>query len=76
MLRRTIDSLLGMFQLAALLPLVLLSMLRARRRGADPGNPALTSTIGEFQFERAIEAYEGLIDAVLAEKRACATSPK
>lgn len=74
MFRRAVDSLLGTMLLAALLPLVILSVFRARRRRADTGSPAPSSTIGEFQFERAVEAYESLIDTVLEEKRACATS--
>jgi hypothetical protein len=86
MFRRTIDSFLGMMLLAVLLPLLILSVIRARLRHKSPaksrprlphaGDPPPASTIGEFQFERAVEAYEGLIDAVLAEKRACATSHK
>lgn len=82
--RRAIDSLLDVMLLAALLPLVVLSVIRpwlrlnspakSRRRIADP--PPATSPIGEFHFERSVEAYESLIDAVLAEDRACATSRK
>lgn len=76
MLTRGFDFLLGMAIVAALLPVVLLSELGHRLGSTGkraPGNqPARfpAPAAGEFQFERAIEAYEAVIDAVLAEKRA------
>ena len=81
MLRRSVDSLLGTMLVAALLPLIILSAIReglrfrwnrkARLRDCTGCAPVANGTVGEFQFERAIEAYESLIDAVIAEKRAC-----
>lgn len=81
MLRRSVDSLLGAMLVAALLPVVILSALReglrfrwnrkAQVRDCAECAPAANATVSEFQFERAIEAYESLIDAVIAENRAC-----
>jgi hypothetical protein len=79
MLRRGVDSLLGVVLVAAMLPIVFLAALRLRlrrdgkgRRGADAENVAAAKpTVGEFEFERAVEAYEALIDAVIAENRGC-----
>lgn len=82
MLHRRIDSFLGTLILAAIVPLVLFSAIRARIGFAWPRrktrNPALfpkslpsaAPIAGEFQFDRAIEAYEHLIDSVVAEKQA------
>lgn len=84
MFRRILDSLLGMLVVAALLPLVFVSALCARlrlsraskaRRG-EPADPAPKPAFSEFQFEHAVEAYEALIDTVIAENRTCATSRK
>ena len=84
MFRRIVDSLLGMLVVAALLPPLLISAVCARvglnrkanvRSGA-PADPEPKPAFGEFQFEHAVEAYESLIDAVIAENRSCATSRK
>lgn len=80
MFRRTVDFLLGTFLVAALLPLVFLSALvglvrfrwrvRAQRRNCPRATTLTANPVAdEFQFERAIEAYEDLIDTVLAEVR-------
>jgi hypothetical protein len=81
MFRRNFDSLLGTVLLAALLPMVILSAFRdalrlrrrgkAKRRAVAGDTPAPKPACGEFQFERAVEAYESLIDAVIAESRTC-----
>lgn len=81
MLRRIVDTLLSAMLVAALLPMVILSALcgrlrqrrggKTKRRAAVGNDPAPKLSFGEFQFERAVEAYESLIDAVLAENRTC-----
>ncbi len=62
---------------AAMLPLAVWSLLcdwlKFRRRRSEPSSEpaamAATPIIGEFQFERAIEAYQAVIDAALEEDR-------
>lgn len=81
MFRRAIDSFLGTVLLAALLPIVFLSAMharfgparppkRSRREQAHPVEAPAAQSSGEFHFDRAVEAYEKLIDTVIAEKRA------
>jgi hypothetical protein len=81
MFRRSFDSLLGAALVAALLTFTALSELRrqilirwrlsSRRSVSIPlRTPPANPLPGEFQHERAIEAYETLIDALLTEHRA------
>ena len=82
MLRHTIDSLLGSVLLATIASIVLFSTMHTRmgfsrpraktKRPDSPSRPApsRTTITGEFQFHRAVEAYEHLIDSVIAEERA------
>jgi hypothetical protein len=77
MFGRISDSLIGMMTAAALLPTAIWFALRTRPRLARQEQeeaalplPLYASVAGEFEFERAIEAYEELIDTVLTEKRA------
>ncbi len=82
MLHRRIDSFLGTLLFAAIVPLVLFSAIRTRigfawprRKARSPARfpkplPSAAPIAGEFQFDRAIEAYEHLIDSVVAEKQA------
>lgn len=81
MFRRNFDSLLGTMLVASLVPVAILSELHrqmrisfratSRRRGLVRANtPPAKPDAEEFRFDRAIEAYEALIDAVLAEHRA------
>ena len=82
MFRRNADSFLGSVLLAAVVPLVLFSAIRSRIGLAWPrakaqrpnpsrqASPSARPTAGEFQVDRALEAYEHLIDSVIAEKRA------
>lgn len=78
MLRQGVDTLLGTAVLIALLPVVILSAFhhllkparihRSHKSGADfASTDAATSAIGEFEFMRAIEAYEALIDELIGE---------
>ena len=78
MVRQSVDSLLGTVLLGALLPYVLLSEFRdfvksAPTRSIRECAPARVSTgaavaaIGEFDFDRAIEAYEDLLDEMIGE---------
>ncbi len=80
MFRRTIDSFLGTLLLAALLPIVFLSAMHARiccvrppkgvrRVPEDRADELAAQSPGEFHFDRALGAYENLIDRVIAEKR-------
>ena len=82
MLRRRIDSLLSTILLAIIVPFVLFSALRSRIGFARPKkrsrkpvptpslSPSPAPIAGEFQFDRAVPAYEHLIDSVIAEERA------
>jgi hypothetical protein len=75
--RRTLDTLLNLGLLGAMLCIAAGSALcvwiapsaHRRRKPASMPAPSATLAIGEFQFERAIEAYENLIDESLGENR-------
>lgn len=78
MVRQSVDSLLGTVLLTALLPFVLLSQLREFLKSAGPRRTcacmpahapaaAAAAAIGEFDFDRAIEAYERLLDEQIEE---------
>ena len=72
-----VRSLVNTLLAAALLPLAVLSLLcdwlklrrRRNQRSSEPAAVAAAPFIGEFQFERAIEAYQAVIDAALEEDR-------
>jgi hypothetical protein len=78
-LRRSVDLFLNAGLLAAMLCVAIVLTLCARiagsinRRRRKPAPIRAQSSMpvaGEFQFERAIEAYEGVIDELLAKDRA------
>jgi hypothetical protein len=81
MLHRAIDSFLTAVLLLILIPFVFFSALRSRVGLASPLSkpfrphssrqpaPPASEPIAEFQFDRAVEAYENLIDTVVAERR-------
>lgn len=78
MVRQCVDSLLGTVLLTALLPFLFLSQLceflksspARKTREFAPGlgsSQARVVAIGEFDFNRSIEAYEGLLDEMIEE---------
>jgi hypothetical protein len=78
MVRASVESLLGTVVLTALLPVAIFSAFRQRlppariRRPHKSGSArasanATSHAIGEFDFERAMEAYERLIDELIGE---------
>lgn len=79
---RIVDSFLTAVLLLILVPFIVFSVVRSLAGLAGPpmktkpSHPSRQSGIpasepaGEFHFDRAVEAYENLIDTVIAERRA------
>ena len=82
MFRRTIDSFFTTVILFVLVPFIVFSAVRTRiglarprtktnrPHSSQPPAPPANEPVGEFHFDRAVEAYENLIDSVIAEDRA------